>query len=123
MAGALQKIRRFNSWQAAWLLMFMSFVYGILHAAGPGHGKAVISAWLLANEQQLRRGIIIAAMAAFVQAVTAIVLVSGLLALFVAVGTKARLISTGLTAASFGLIGLVGLYLIYQALKSGWPLF
>jgi uncharacterized low-complexity protein len=39
-------------------------LYGVLHAAGPGHGKAVVSAWLLANERQLRRGVLISFMAA-----------------------------------------------------------
>ena len=121
MSGALQKIRRDGNINAALLLMFMSFVYGVLHAAGPGHGKAVVSAWMLANEQQLRRGIIIASMAAFVQAITAIVLVSAVLALVLAAGTKARFIASSLEAASFALIGLVGVYLIWQALKSKWP--
>jgi ABC-type nickel/cobalt efflux system permease component RcnA len=121
MARAMGQVRLGNSKNAAWLLMFLSFVYGVLHAAGPGHGKAVVSAWLLANEQQLRRGIVIAAMAALVQAITAILLVSALLGLVVAVGTKARFIAAGLTASSFAMIGLVGLFLIYQVLRSGWP--
>ena len=121
MSSTLQKIRRGDNVNAAMWLMFMSFVYGVLHAAGPGHGKAVVSAWMLANEQQLKRGIIIAAMAAFVQALTAIILVSAVLALVVAAGTKARFIASSLEAASFGLIALVGVYLIWQALKSKWP--
>ena len=41
------------------LLIGLSFLYGIFHAAGPGHGKAVISSYMLANEVALRRGILL----------------------------------------------------------------
>jgi ABC-type nickel/cobalt efflux system permease component RcnA len=61
---------------AAWALMGVSFIYGIFHAAGPGHGKAVISSYLVANEETWRRGIILSFAAALLQAVTAIVLVT-----------------------------------------------
>lgn len=118
MSKALLHIKRQGRWQAAWFLMLMSFVYGVLHAAGPGHGKAVVSAWLLANEQQLRRGIIIAAMAAIIQALSAIVIVTTVLAFVKAAGSQARFIAASLTSISFGLIGLVGLYLVWRTLKT-----
>ena len=61
---------------AAWALMGVSFIYGIFHAAGPGHGKAVISSYLVANEETWRRGIVLSFAAALLQAVTAILLVT-----------------------------------------------
>ena len=61
---------------AAWALMGVSFIYGIFHAAGPGHGKAVISSYLVANEETWRRGIVLSFAAALLQAITAILLVT-----------------------------------------------
>lgn len=56
-------------------LVGVSFVYGIFHAAGPGHGKAVISSYVLASEVQLRRGIALSFISALLQGVTALVVV------------------------------------------------
>ena len=116
MRATLRDIRKDSASTAAWTLILLSFAYGIFHAAGPGHGKAVVSAWLLANERQLRRGVLIAFMAAIVQALTAITLVSVLLYAVKAVGSTARAFAGYLEATSFGLIALVGLYLLWQAL-------
>lgn len=73
MRAALTEMRDGGS--AGWLLVGLSFAYGILHAAGPGHGKVVISSYMLANETALRRGIILSFGAAMVQALSAIVIV------------------------------------------------
>ena len=117
MQATLHDIRGEKRWAAAWTLILLSFGYGIFHAAGPGHGKTVISAWLLANEHQLRRGVLVSFMAAFVQALTAIVLVSVLLFAVKSVGSSARTIAGQLEAASYALIMALGLYLIWQAMR------
>ncbi len=117
MSASLSAMKRGSAWSAALTLMALSFAYGILHAAGPGHGKAVVSAWLLANERQLRRGVMISFMAAFIQAVTAIVLVSVLLLSVSAAASTAKSMALALEAASYGLIALTGLWLIWQAIR------
>jgi nickel/cobalt exporter len=61
---------------AGWTLLGISFLYGIFHAAGPGHGKAVISSYLVANDETWRRGIILSFASAILQALTAIVIVA-----------------------------------------------
>ena len=60
---------------AAWGLFGLSFVYGMFHAAGPGHGKAVISSYVVANEQTWRRGVVLSFASALLQALVAIALV------------------------------------------------
>ena len=117
MSGALRNMKSGSPIAAAWTLMLLSFGYGIFHAAGPGHGKAVISAWLLATENELRRGIVISAMSAVIQALTAIVIVSALLLLVASASAKARDVAGVLESASYGLIGIMGLYLIWTAIR------
>ena len=118
MSGALRNMKSGSALAAAWTLMLLSFGYGVFHAAGPGHGKAVISAWLLATENELRRGIAISAMSAVIQALTAILIVSALLLLVASASAKARDVAGFLESASYGLIGLMGLYLIWTAFRS-----
>jgi nickel/cobalt transporter (NicO) family protein len=61
---------------AVWTLLAISFAYGIFHAAGPGHGKAVISSYLVANEETARRGIVLSFASAFLQALVAVTIVA-----------------------------------------------
>jgi nickel/cobalt transporter (NicO) family protein len=60
---------------AVYGLLGLSFTYGILHAAGPGHGKAVISSYLIANGETWRRGVVLSFASAFLQALAAVVMV------------------------------------------------
>jgi nickel/cobalt exporter len=60
---------------AVWTLLAISFAYGIFHAAGPGHGKAVISSYLVANEETARRGIALSFVSALMQSLVAVLIV------------------------------------------------
>ena len=108
-------LRAFNSNpNAGWLLVGLSFAYGVFHAAGPGHGKAVISSYLVANNETLKKGIVLSFVSAFAQAMTAIVLVGGLAVVFnltsIAIQDTARWFEIG----SFALITGLGGWLLWQ---------
>ncbi len=103
--------------RSLYLLLFASFLYGIFHAAGPGHGKMVISSYLLASEDQLRRGIKLTFLSSAAQAVSAILLV-GLLAIAL---DLSRLEVTGQTRtleiASYVLVIAIGLWMLNGAVR------
>lgn len=117
MSLSLRQIKTQAPFAAVSMLLLLSFGYGVFHAAGPGHGKAVISAWLLATENELRRGILIAFMSAAIQALTAVAIVTALLLLVTAVGTTARNVAGFLESASYGLIAVMGAYLAWSAFR------
>lgn len=111
MTGALKAMRDDGS--KAWLLVGLSFAYGIFHAAGPGHGKAVISSYMVANEVTLRRGILLSFISAFLQAISALVIVG--LAFLVLRGTTISMddATHALEVASFAMITAFGAYLLW----------
>lgn len=108
-----------TDWTAFWVLGGLSFVYGILHAAGPGHGKVVISSYVLANETQLRRGVALSVLSAMMQSLVAVVFVliaAGLLGMTsLAMSDAANWIGI----ASYAMVALLGVWLIARKLF-GW---
>ncbi|MBI1261064.1 MAG: nickel transporter [Rhizobiales bacterium] len=119
MARAVRAFNLDHSVTAAWALLTISFLYGIFHAVGPGHGKVVVSSYLLANEDDLKRGILIAFLASFAQALTAI-LVVGILAMLLGLAHRTTLDSVPLIErASYLLLCLMGGWLIWRALVRG----
>jgi nickel/cobalt exporter len=98
---------------AAYTLMGISFLYGIFHAAGPGHGKAVISSYLVANDETWKRGIVLSFASAILQAFTAIAVV-GIGA--VLLGATAKVMGDTVRVieiVSYALIILIGLRLLW----------
>jgi nickel/cobalt transporter (NicO) family protein len=117
MTAALRDMVTGGSQKAAWWLMGISFLYGIFHAAGPGHGKAIVTSWILATDNDLKRGLVIAGMSALIQALTAIIAVSLLLFVFKAGAAATRNAATILEQISFAMIAAMGLYLIWTAFR------
>jgi ABC-type nickel/cobalt efflux system permease component RcnA/ABC-type uncharacterized transport system substrate-binding protein len=98
---------------AVWALLGLSFLYGIFHAAGPGHGKAMISSYLVANEETWRRGVVLSFASALLQAVVAVALVSAAVLLFKASTKSMCDAERVIEIVSYGLIALVGARLLW----------
>src|ERR1044072_2519868 len=98
---------------AVWTLLGLSFLYGIFHAAGPGHGKAVISSYLLANHETRRRGVVLSFASALLQATVAVAFV--VIASWIFEATMATMCTSEryIEIVSYAWIALVGLRLVW----------
>jgi nickel/cobalt exporter len=98
---------------AAWSLFGLSFFYGIFHAAGPGHGKAVISSYLVANGETWRRGVVLSFASALIQALVAVVVVGVAAALLNATAATMNNTVNVIETVSYALIIVIGLRLLW----------
>ena len=116
LTGALKAMREDPGALSA--LIGLSFAYGVFHAAGPGHGKAVISSYMIANEIELKRGVVISFISALLQGAVAIALVGT--AYLVLRGTSITLTAatSAMEIASFGLIVAFGFWLLARKIWS-----
>ncbi|MBO0905623.1 nickel/cobalt transporter [Jiella sp. MQZ13P-4] len=96
-------------------LVGLSFAYGVFHAAGPGHGKAVISSYMLASRAELKRGIVLAVASSLVQAASAILVVGAGWYLLRGTGISMTDATDWLEIASFAMVTVFGLYLLLRA--------
>src|SRR3984893_18345434 len=98
---------------AAWSLLGLSFLYGIFHAAGPGHGKAVISSYVVANEETWVRGVVLSFASALLQAIVAVAIVGVAALLLHASASTMNSAVNWIETVSYALIILVGIRLLW----------
>ena len=117
LSDALRAIQVDGLW-ASIILTAFSFLYGVLHAAGPGHGKVIISTYLLSHESQLRRGITLSFAAALAQGLTAVVIVFFAFWLMKLSMLETRGIVNHAEVLSFAMVALVGFYITCMQVQS-----
>jgi nickel/cobalt exporter len=98
---------------AVWGLLGLSFLYGVFHAAGPGHGKAVISSYIVANEETWRRGVVLSFASALLQAVVAVAVVGIAAVLLNATAKTMGEAVRWIEIVSYALIALLGARLLW----------
>ncbi|MHB1218224.1 MAG: nickel/cobalt transporter [Alphaproteobacteria bacterium] len=117
IAVRMRAIRDHSSPAAFWVALGLAFLYGVLHAAGPGHGKAVVVSYFLAREARVGRGLRMGALIAFFHVISAIVIVSlaDLLLRHSFGGMPGEI--PAVRIASYGSILLIGLIMLVQAIR------
>jgi nickel/cobalt exporter len=111
LSGAIRAAKADGS--AAWTLFGISFLYGLFHAAGPGHGKAVISSYLVANEETWKRGIVLSFASALLQALVAVAIVGVAAVLLNVTAPTMTAAVRWIEIVSYALIILIGARLLW----------
>ncbi|MGP2656468.1 nickel/cobalt transporter [Malaciobacter sp. WC5094] len=99
-------------------ILFVSFVYGLVHALGPGHGKMVIASYFLAKEAKIKEAFKAGFLTSVIHTISAL-LITGVLYFFFqrAVTKYFQEINANMYKVSAVFIILIALYLLYEALK------
>src|ERR687898_595430 len=114
LAAAMRSVQA-NEAAAAWSLAGLGFLYGVFHAAGPGHGKVVISTYLATHESRLRRGVALSVLSSLLQGATALAAVGLTVAVLDRSFREAQSTAFALESVSYGLVGLLGLFLVFRS--------
>jgi ABC-type nickel/cobalt efflux system permease component RcnA len=103
---------------ATWAtLLSVSFVYGVFHAAGPGHGKAVLATYLATHGGAVKRALGLSFAASLLQGMTAIILVVVLVYGLGWITRQAMGSVVWVEQASFLLVAALGAWLCWRAIK------
>ena len=116
MSGLLKAVAE-NPAKAGGSLLAFSFVYGVLHALGPGHGKIVITTWLATHPSKLKSSIGLTLASSLLQGGVAIALVVVVLSLLQLPARQLHMSSFWLEKGCYALVGVLGLILCWRALK------
>lgn len=109
----LRLARHGDTWGPSLAIIGLSFLYGVFHAVGPGHGKVVVGGYFLTRRARISHGLLMSLTSAMVQSLSAIVLVGGLAALFKSTTQDILNHAAWLEEASYAVIALIGLWMAW----------
>lgn len=119
ISTTIREINDEQSLSGSLLVLGIAFVYGLVHAIGPGHGKALVAFYFTSNKSDYKKAFEMGYMISIIHAISAMVFTFGI---FFILKTMFRRHFDSLSSItmqiSAGMIMLVGVYLIYEAFKS-----
>lgn len=116
LSGLLRRVAEEPA-KTGWSLLSFSFIYGVLHALGPGHGKVVITTWLATHPADLKSSLRLTFAASLLQGLVAIALVVVVLGILQLPSRQLHLSSFWLEKGSYALVGILGLILAWRAVR------
>ena len=106
-----------NTSKSIFLFFFFSFIYGIIHALGPGHGKSIISSYFISRKSKIKNGFFAGILIAFIHSFSAIATV-GVIYFFMkkTILSNFENMSYMIKKISFSAIIIIGLFLFFKAI-------
>ena len=102
-----------GDWGTIWGFLAICFLYGILHALGPGHGKSIVVGYFLARRGSWKQGVALGTGITFIHTFSAVLLLFVLYAILKATVFPAFEVGrAGIEKASYALVMLTGLLLM-----------
>ncbi|MCK5241244.1 nickel ABC transporter permease [bacterium] len=100
-----------------WLFLLFSFLYGIFHAIGPGHGKSIAMSYFLSRPGKVIHGFLMGNLLTFMHVFSAVAVVMTLYFIFKVTGiARFDQLNNTFKILSYGLLIIVGCYLAGRAL-------
>jgi ABC-type nickel/cobalt efflux system permease component RcnA len=115
ISDAFHAVETDHSRTALALILGLAFLYGVLHAIGPGHGKSIVASYFVAHHARWTSGILMGSAISLIQGASAIVLVGVLAVLLQAKQIEVLNRGTAVEFVSYGLIVALGLWMFYRA--------
>ena len=107
-----------GDWLAFMGFLPMGVVFGAAHALTPGHSKAVLATYLAGSDANVPRGLLVSIALSFTHVTIAVLIaVLSLPLVSIALGSVGR--APLLEDISRGLLGLIGVWLLWRALSHG----
>ena len=120
MTASIHEIETSGSIRPVIAVLMLAFLFGIVHAAGPGHGKAVAMSYILSRNPSFAGGLLFGILIAFSHGLSGVICVFGLhYVLKSSISGTLAGVSHVTQIVSFGLIALLGLFIL---IKNGYAL-
>lgn len=119
MSAYLHQIKQAPLYAGGWLIL-LSFLYGVFHALGPGHGKFILASYLSTHQSQLKASMRLSLLSSLMQGVVAVTATTIIVVILALSSAYFKFSQLWLERLAFGLILLLGVQWVYQSGSKLW---